>query len=80
MARDRHGGRSQAGAGLPNVAWQGAELSAGSELVAMRRKHQHTCAICGKEFEALIHALYCSTPCKRRAKYLRDKAQSSRNA
>ena len=51
-------------------------MSAGSDLVAMRRQVDHTCAVCGDHFTAIKTARYCSEKCKQRAK----RARGSREA
>ena len=38
--------------------------SPGSQLSALRKRVKHKCPICGKEFEGIQKAKYCSGKCR----------------
>lgn len=46
---------------------------AAKELAGLRKRVGHTCPICGKQFEAIKKAVYCSNACRQKAKYWRQK-------
>lgn len=46
---------------------------AARQLAGLRKKVGHTCPVCGKRFEAIKTAKYCSEACKQKAKYRRRK-------
>ncbi len=50
-----------------------AASKAGAALVALRRKSQKVCAVCGKTFSGIATAVYCSNACRQRAKYRRSR-------
>jgi predicted nucleic acid-binding Zn ribbon protein len=37
---------------------------------------RHTCAVCGKVFNGIKKAVYCSNACRQKAKYRRNTAKS----
>jgi len=58
---------------------KGTALPAGynpaAELAKMRRKYDHKCEWCGKEFRGINVALFCSNACRQANKYSKQKAK-----
>ena len=49
-------------------------MKPGAALAALRGRHWHRCATCGKRFSGIKTAKTCSNACRQKAKYARRKA------
>lgn len=56
------------------------EQSAGTQLQAMRRRVEHRCEGCGKAFQAITKARYCSDRCRSAAYRVRKASITEHNA